>query len=115
VGFHFIPPEEPGPIRSLPFDQLVTGEYDTAKVTDVANAPRLSQVLKELQADIASRPELAGGHAVLVIEDWQGGSKDVNLKKVTLRILWDKMPVANGVAQPYENTVYVHRDSNYGE
>ena len=115
VGFHFIPPEQPGPIRSLPFEQLVAGEYDTAKTTNVANAPRLSQVLTELQADIAKRPELAGGHAVLVIEDWQGDGKAVNLKKVTLRILWDKMPVINGVAQPYENTVYIHRDSNYSE
>jgi ubiquinol-cytochrome c reductase cytochrome b subunit len=115
VGFHFIPPEQPGPIRSLPFEQLVTGEYDTAKTTNVGNAPRLSQVLAELQADIAKRPTLAGGHAVLVIEDWQGDGKTVNLKKVTLRILWDKMPVINGVAQPYENTVYIHRDSNYSE
>jgi hypothetical protein len=52
---------------------------------------------------------------VLVIEDWQGDGKAVNLRKVTLRILWDKMPVINGVAQPYENTVYIHRDSNYSE
>jgi hypothetical protein len=115
VGYDFIPPEQPGPIRTLPFDQLVVGEYDTAKTTEVANAPKLSQVLKELQADIAKRPELAGGHAVLVIEGWQGDGKNVNLKKVTLRILWDKMPIANGVAQPYENSVYVHHDSNYSE
>jgi quinol-cytochrome oxidoreductase complex cytochrome b subunit len=115
VGFNFIPPEQPGPIRSLPFEQLVAGQYDTALGTLVANAPKLSEVLKELQTDIASRPELAGGHAVLVIENWQGDGGNVNLKKVTLRILWDKMPVVNGVAQPYENTVYVHRDSNYGE
>jgi len=46
---------------------------------------------------------------VLVIEDWQGNGKAVNLKKVTLRILWDN------AAQPYENTVYIHRDSNYSE
>ena len=25
VGFHFIPPEQPGPIRSMPFEQLVVG------------------------------------------------------------------------------------------
>jgi hypothetical protein len=115
VGFHFIPPEQPGPIRSMPFDQLVVGEYDTAQVTEVANAPKLSEVLRDLKTEIAKRSDLPGGHAVLVIENWQSDDKGADLKKVTLRILWDTMPVANGVPQPYENTVYVHRLSNYSE
>jgi ubiquinol-cytochrome c reductase cytochrome b subunit len=115
VGFHFIPPEQPGPVRSMPFDQLVVGEYDTAQVTEVANAPKLSEVLQDLKTEIAKHPDLPGGHAVLVIENWQSDGKAPNLKKITLRILWDTMPVANGVPQPYENTVYVHRLSDYGE
>jgi quinol-cytochrome oxidoreductase complex cytochrome b subunit len=108
VGYDFIPPEHPGPIRSMPFEQLIAGEYDTTKTTEVANAPKLTEVLKELQADIARRADLPDGHAVLVIENWQSDAQGVNLKKVTLRILW------KDAAQPYENTVYVHRDSDYG-
>jgi len=115
VGFHFIPPEQPGPIRSLPFEQLAVGEYDTSQVTEVANAPRLTEVLRDLKTELARHPDLPGGHAVLVIENWQSDDKGAGLKKVTLRILWDTMPVANGVPQPYENTVYVHRLSNYSE
>jgi hypothetical protein len=74
----------------------------------------LSQVLKELKAEIAKHSDLPGGRAVLVIEDWQSDAQGVSLKKVTLRILWDTMPAPNGVPQPYENTVYIHRDSDYG-
>jgi len=113
VGFEFMPPEQPGPIRSLPFDQLVVGEYDTTKTVEVANAPELAKVLKELKSVIDKRSDLPGGRAILLVQDWQADANGPALKKVTLRILWDKMPVANGVPQPYENTVYVHRDSAY--
>ena len=110
VGFNFIPPEHPGPIRSLPFEQLVVGQYDTTQSTEVANAPQLGKVLRELKAEIAKHPaELPEGHGVLVIEDWQTDASGISLKKVTLRILW------KDAIQPYENTVYIHRDSDYSE
>ncbi len=115
VGFKFLPPEQAGPIRSMPFEQLVAGEYDTSQVTDVPNRPELSKILKEINREVSRHKDLPGGRAVLVIEDWQNDANGVNLKKVTLRILWSTMPVVNGVPQPYENTVYIHRDSDYTE
>jgi ubiquinol-cytochrome c reductase cytochrome b subunit len=115
VGFFLMPPEQAGPIRSMPFGQLIAGEYDTSKTVEVANAPELSKALKDLKNEVDKHQDLVGGKGVLVIQDWQNDTQGVSLKKVTLRILWDKMPVVNGVPQPYENTVYVHRDSNYTE
>jgi len=86
------------------------GQYDTTQSTEVANAPQLNQVLQELKIEIAKHPEeLPEGRGVLVIEDWQTDAGGVSLKKVTLRILW------KDAIQPYENTVYVHRDSAYSE
>jgi hypothetical protein len=103
----FIPMEGVGAVRALPFEELTAGSYDTQAGAAVPGAPQLSKVLNEVKARIASDKELPGGHAILVIEDWQGTPQQVTLKKVTMRILWD------GMKQPYEKTVYIHRDSNY--
>lgn len=113
IGFIMMPQEQAGPIRSVPFDQLVTGVYDN--YTAPANAPRLQAVLDELKSLVTDkyRAELINGQGVLVIEDWQP-----NLKKITLRILFKvpkdpNNPAAGLVDRTFEQTTYVHRESNY--
>ncbi|MCJ7677971.1 MAG: hypothetical protein MUO35_09650, partial [Anaerolineales bacterium] len=60
-------------------------------------------VLTNVQS--ADRTNVAG---VMVIEDWQ-----TDLKKVTLRVTWTN--VASGSAGEFSQSVYLHRNSNYGE
>ena len=44
----------------------------------------------------------------MVIEDWQ-----TDLKKVTLRVTWTN--TADGTAGEFSQSVYLHRDGNYGQ
>jgi hypothetical protein len=53
----------------------------------------------------AERTDVAG---VMVIEDWQ-----TDLKQVTLRVTWTK--AADGTAGEFSQSVYLHRDGNYGQ
>ena len=88
--------------------EMMAGSYDTQDNAAIAGAPRLSRVMNQVRNRIARMPELPGGHVILVIEDWQSTPQEVTLKKITMRVLWNEM------GQPYEKTVYIHRDSNYG-
>jgi ubiquinol-cytochrome c reductase cytochrome b subunit len=106
VGQVLIPQEGVGPVRLIPYDQLVIGSYDL-ETTDpesvAAEAPELGEVLEEYDRLIAEFPEeLPNGNGVMVIEPWQE-----DLKKITLRITWDGMPRA------FEKTTYIHADANY--
>ncbi len=106
VGQALIPQEGVGPVRLVPYDQLVIGSYDletTEPESVAAEAPELAEVLEEYEQLIAEFPEeLPNGNGVMVIEPWQE-----DLKKITLRITWDGMPRA------FEKTTYIHADANY--
>jgi ubiquinol-cytochrome c reductase cytochrome b subunit len=106
VGQSLIPQEGVGPVRMIPYGELVIGSYDLAQ-TDLEalaeQAPELADVLEEYGHLIAEvEDELPNGNGVMVIEPWQDA-----LKKVTLRITWDGMPRA------FEKSTYIHADSNY--
>lgn len=106
VGQALIPQEGVGPVRAIPYDELVEGSYDLSTVdpdTVAEESPRLGEVLEEYEQLIAEfRDELPNGNGVMVIEPWQD-----DLKKVTLRITWDGMP------QAFEESTYIHADANY--
>jgi hypothetical protein len=104
-----VPQTHPGPLRLASWDDLVVGTYDAAQ-WDSAPNETLRELLRsfdEAMVRVAS-PERADPGGLIVIEDWQTG-----LKKITLRVLWTETATGN----PGENSlsVYLHRDSNYGQ
>ncbi len=57
VSFNFMPGEKPGPIRSLPFDQMLVGTWSTQDLAAIPdNAPELQKVMAELRDEIAAVP-----------------------------------------------------------
>jgi ubiquinol-cytochrome c reductase cytochrome b subunit len=107
------PEEGTGPLREVPFDELVPGIYEVG-VTDVEKmcpdldfgCPSLVEVFSQYSEDVLTAQEegkLTNTSAVMVIEDWQ---KD--LRKITPRILWDD-PVT-GEAKTYEKHIFLHRN-----
>ncbi|HEY4689121.1 MAG TPA: cytochrome b N-terminal domain-containing protein [Anaerolineae bacterium] len=127
VGFEFMRPERPGPhdIRTVKFDEMKPGEYDTGALPEQLKeeSPHLYEKLESLQALIKIyqnpnlRPEkqLTNGHAVVKIEDWESDEKGSPvMRKITLTVLWDTMPQdGQGNAQPFVKTIFVHRDAIY--
>jgi quinol-cytochrome oxidoreductase complex cytochrome b subunit len=106
IGQMLIPQEGVGPVRAIPYEQLMIGSYDLASVNLDAlsdEAPQLASVLEEFERHVeAEQDDLPGANGVMVIEQWQE-----NLKKVTLRITWAGMP------QAFEKSTYIHVESNY--
>jgi hypothetical protein len=104
-----LPQTRPGPLRSAPWEDLAYGSYAATAWGAAPNAT-LQDLLHEFynvltNVQSADRTNVAG---VMVIEDWQ-----TDLKKVTLRVTWTN--VASGSAGEFSQSVYLHRNSNYGE
>jgi quinol-cytochrome oxidoreductase complex cytochrome b subunit len=114
------PEEGVGPVQNIPFDQLHQGTY-IVNETPTDNlcpdldfgCPALENVFSEFSDRVNAaieRGDLPNAQAVIVIEDWQ---KD--LKKVTMRIVWDD-PEAPPDTPPEEKTrtyfhdIYLHRN-----
>jgi ubiquinol-cytochrome c reductase cytochrome b subunit len=107
------PEEGEGPLRSIPYDQLVPGVYEVNKTPYdqmCANldygCPQLVAVFKEYSDRInqaVKNGTLSDVQAVMVIEPWQ---KD--LIKITPRIVW-KDP-KTGDPKTYERHIYLHKD-----
>jgi quinol-cytochrome oxidoreductase complex cytochrome b subunit len=106
IGQTLIPQEGVGPVRAVPYEQLMVGSYDLESVNLDAlsdEAPQLAEVLEVFEHHVeAERDDLPGANGVMVIEQWQE-----NLKKVTLRITWE------GMSQAFEKSTYIHVESNY--
>ena len=104
-----LPQTHPGPLRSAPWDELAYGSYEAAAWSAAPNATlqgllhRYEEVLTNVQS--AGRADVAG---LMVIEDWQ-----TDLKKITLRVTWTN--TADGTAGEFSQSVYLHRDGNYGQ
>jgi len=118
------PEEGLGPLRSVPFEQLVAGVYEVGAATPrelcpglitgpetPAGCPELTEVFAEYSERInhaANTPglenfeRLPNAQAVMLIEDWQ-----VDLKKITMRINYDD-PVS-GKLKTYERHIFLHR------
>jgi len=107
------PEEGMGPLREVPYDQLQTGIY-IANETPSENlcpeldfgCPKLEEFFEtyteRLNAAIESQ-DLPNGEAIMLIEDWQE-----NLKKVTMRILWDDPE--SGERREYFRHIYIHKN-----
>ncbi len=117
------PEEGVGPLREVPFDQLVPGVYTVS--TEAPDelcpnldfgCPALTEVFQEFNNRIMEAAtnerlpaelRLPNPEAVMVIEDWQQ-----DLRKVTMRIAWQD--AVSGEAKSYEKPVFIHR-ANLGE
>jgi len=113
------PEEGVGPMRLVPFEQLQTGVYEVGEGAPKELCPDIDFGCPELTAafaefservnhaataeNLASYERLPNAEAVMVIEDWQ-----VDLKKITLRVLWDD--VDTGSRKTLEKHFYLHRD-----
>ncbi|HET7377851.1 MAG TPA: cytochrome bc complex cytochrome b subunit [Anaerolineae bacterium] len=125
VGFNALPPEKPGPIRSLPFDQLMVGSWDTYSLSSIPdNAPQLKAVMTDIKNEIDAEPKsiVSNGvqvnytsmHAVLTVEVMQSDASGPTLKHLTLVVHWDGEPIDPVRGQPgYYLDTFVHKDSNY--
>jgi hypothetical protein len=113
------PEEGVGPLREVPFDQLVPGVYTVSEnpPDDLCpgldfGCPALTSVFQEFNdrimeaatnENLPSALRLPNPEAVMVIEDWQQ-----DLRKVTMRIAWQDP--GTGETKSYEKPVFIHRD-----
>ncbi len=107
------PEEGVGPLREVPFDQLLAGSYEVGVNPTVDLCPTLDYGCPDLEhvfkffgdytAEMVALGRLpAENQAILVIEDWQQ-----DLKKITMRILWTE---ADGKNKSYERHIFLHRN-----
>lgn len=106
IGQVLIPQEGVGPVRSIPYEELIVGNYDLSTLDLEAvsdQSSELAGVLEKYNHLVTEeQDDLPNANGVMVIEQWQD-----NLKKVTLRITWDGMP------QAFSKSAYIHANSNY--
>jgi len=107
------PEEGVGPLREVPFDQLLAGSYEVGVNPTVDLCPTLDYGCPDLEhvfkffgdytAEMVALGRLpAENQAILVIEDWQQ-----DLKKITMRIVWTE---ADGQNKTYERHIFQHRN-----
>jgi len=99
------PEEGIGPLRAIPFDQLVPGVYEVGKTDPTTLPPELGLVFAEFEHRIKQAEEagqLPNVQAVIVIEEWQA-----DLKKVTPRIIWTDPE--SGEQKTFEKHIFLHR------
>jgi quinol-cytochrome oxidoreductase complex cytochrome b subunit len=107
------PEEGSGPLHEVPFDQLQQGTYivNETPTEDLCpeldfGCPELEEVFAEytlMVNEAIESGDLPNGEGIMVIEDWQA-----DLKKVTMRILWDDPE--SGEGKEYFKHVYLHRN-----
>lgn len=100
------PEEGVGPLRAVAYDELVAGNYEV-NVTQPESLPEhLGSVFAEFTVRVNQNEiegKLPNAQAFMIVEDWQ-----LDLKKVTMRILWDDPE--SGEAKSYEHVYFLHRD-----
>lgn len=125
IGHRFLPGEQAGPVRSIPFDELLPGTWSTQSVELVPdNAPELQQVMKELEHEVAAVPPVqviegkevryTNLRAELRISVAQGTADMPTVKQVVLVVRWEEEPMDIVRQEPgFFVDTFVHRDSNY--
>jgi quinol-cytochrome oxidoreductase complex cytochrome b subunit len=104
------PGEGVGPLRSIPYDDLVVGAYPMNKTDAAALPPTLAQVFADYEHQInqaANHGQLPDARALLIIEERQ-----YDLKRITLRITWSD--AATGEYLSHERVLHVHRQRHPG-
>jgi len=116
---------KPGPLRSIPFDQLKVGTWTTDNLNAIPDdAPELQSVMKDLRDELKAQPTFivvnnqqvpyTNMKAELQIEDMQGPPGQPSLKHLVLGIHWNEQTIDPVKQQPgYFVDAFVHRDSNY--
>ena len=109
-----LPEEGVGPLRSLAWDAVKIGDWDTRTYLASTANPEMRAVLAQLAGQIVAEDEqaraegrvgLPHGYGKLVVERWQPA-----LKKITLRIFWQP----NGESeQVFERSFFLHQDADY--
>jgi ubiquinol-cytochrome c reductase cytochrome b subunit len=105
------PEEGIGPLRAIPFDELIPGSYEVGKTNPRSLPGKLGAVFAEFDQRVkqaSAEGKLPEVQAVIVIEEWQ-----VDLKKVTPRIVWTDP--ASGERKTYERHIFLHRDRRRSE
>jgi ubiquinol-cytochrome c reductase cytochrome b subunit len=105
------PEEGIGPLRAIPYDQLVPGVYEVGTTDPTTLPPDLGLVFVEFESQVLEAEEagdLPDAQAVMVIEDWQS-----DLKKVTPRIVWTDPESEE--QKTYEKHIFLHLDRRRGE
>src|SRR3972149_5434099 len=107
------PEEGSGPLYEVPFDQLQQGVYvvngtptDNLCPEMINGCPALATVFADYSTRVnksIQAGDLPTAEAVMINEDWQE-----NLKKVTLRLVWDDKDT--GETKTYFRHIYIHRD-----
>jgi hypothetical protein len=109
------PEEGEGPLREIPYDQLVPGTYQVGATQISADGlcsaldfgcPSLEKVFSDYADRINEHiesGELQNGQAFMIIEDWQQ-----NLKKITMRVIWNDS--GSGEEKTYEQHIFLHKD-----
>ncbi|HKZ82910.1 MAG TPA: cytochrome b N-terminal domain-containing protein [Anaerolineae bacterium] len=122
VNFEFMRPERLGEhdIRTVPFEEMIPGTYDTAALPESLRneAPDLYEKLEGLQDLIvyyqnpALEHRLDQGRAIVTIADWQIDEEGLtNLKKISMTLEWiDEDGVTPAALSDY---VFAHRDAIY--
>jgi ubiquinol-cytochrome c reductase cytochrome b subunit len=99
------PDEGVGPLRSIPYEDLVVGAYVVNKSDHSRMPGNLARVFAGFEAEVnrsAELGELPAARALLIIEERQ-----YNLKRITLRITWSD--AATGERMTQERVFHVHR------
>ncbi len=107
------PEEGVGQLRSVPYEQLQPGIYQTDITSTEEMCPSIPYGCPELEAvfgEFTQRVDqaiesgkLPDAQGIMVIEEWQ-----VNLKKVTMRIIWSDPESSE--SKTFEHNYYLHRD-----
>jgi quinol-cytochrome oxidoreductase complex cytochrome b subunit len=118
ILFELAPPEQPGPVRIIPYDELPIGAYEVMKQPADWKIPQSSplfDLMKEFQSMIVHArnidPKLGGlpnAEAFVVINEIQP-----HLKTVVLRITWDN-PNKPGEKLSNEAYIPVHAEAYAG-
>ncbi len=105
-------------MRTVPYEQLIPGTYDTRNLQPPADAPRLARLLKDLKHRIESDPHLPQGYAIVRISEVQAGLKRFEIVIYQLKLDKNKNPVrdaqGNPVFQTTQRAIYLHRDGGHG-
>jgi ubiquinol-cytochrome c reductase cytochrome b subunit len=115
IGQEYMPDEGEGNLMKIPFDQMVVGTYQVSADANVANAPELNAIIKELYYDMQHRMTTADPNGRKLSQDAAAKVKideiQPDLKQVTFIINYTDDQ--DGAAREFSKFKFIHRDSEH--
>jgi quinol-cytochrome oxidoreductase complex cytochrome b subunit len=112
IGQENMPDEGEGPLMKIPFEQMVVGDYPVSPDANVANAPELNKVLKDVYYDMQHRINTADPSGARLSADATAHVKiteiQTNLRQITLYINYTD---ADGTAREFTKFKFLHQDA----